>query len=175
MRVSPLLLSFLLLSYFIILYFIYIYFYMVLEPPTTTLPSAGHHCSHPDLFRIMLISSTQNANKVNCPKCGASRWSYVKGSSKKIPQKVLWYFPIKPRLQRLFISKDIAKQMRWHKDGRKDDNNTLGHLADGIELKEFDKEHDWFVCDFCNVRLGLASDGFNPFGNISLHHIAYGQ
>jgi hypothetical protein len=41
--------------------------------------------------------------------------------------------------------------MRWHKDGRKDDSNTLGHLVDGIEWKEFDKEHDWFVCDFRNV------------------------
>ena len=67
----------------------------------------------------------------------------------------------------MFISKDMVKQMRWHKDGRKDDGNILGHSADGIEWKEFDKEHEWFVCDSCNVRLGLASDGFNQFGNIS--------
>jgi uncharacterized protein YybS (DUF2232 family) len=56
----------------------------------------------------------------------------VKGIGKKISQKVLRYFPIKPRLQRLFISKDIAKQMRWHKDERKDDSNTLGHPTDAI-------------------------------------------
>ena len=33
--------------------------------------------------------------------------------------------------------------------------------------KEFDKENAWFVEDSRNVQLGLASDGFNPFGNMS--------
>ena len=33
--------------------------------------------------------------------------------------------------------------------------------------KEFDKENTWFAEDSRNVRLGLASDGFNPFGNMS--------
>jgi len=109
----------------------------------------------------------EHADKDKCPKCGTSRWSSVKCSGKKIPQKVLRYFPIKPRLQRLFTSKDIAKEMRWHKDGREDDGNTLRHPADSIVWKEFDKEHDWFARDSRNVRLGLASDGFNPFGNMS--------
>jgi hypothetical protein len=109
----------------------------------------------------------EHADKDKCPKCNTSRWIIVKGSGKKIPQKVLQYFPIKRRLQRLFTSKDIAKQMRWHKDGREDDNNTLRHPADSIAWKEFDKEHDWFASDSRNVRLGLASDGFNPFSNMS--------
>jgi hypothetical protein len=33
--------------------------------------------------------------------------------------------------------------------------------------KEFDKKHDWFARDSRNMRLGLASDGFNPFSNTS--------
>jgi len=109
----------------------------------------------------------EHADKEKCPKCDTSRWSCVKGTGKKIPQKVLRYFPIKPRLQRLFISKDTAKQMRWHKDERKDDGNILGHPADAIVWKKFDEEHEWFARDSRNVRLGLASDGFNPFGNMS--------
>jgi hypothetical protein len=109
----------------------------------------------------------EHADKDKCPKCNTSRWSIVKGSGKKIPQKVLRYFPIKPRLQRLFTSKDIAKQMRWHKDGREDDGNTLRHLADSIVRKQIDKEHDSFASDSRNVRLGLTSDGFNSFGNMS--------
>jgi hypothetical protein len=109
----------------------------------------------------------EHADKVKCPTCNTSRWSCVKGSGKKIPQKVLRYFPIKPRLQRLFMSKDLAKHMKWHKDERKDDSNTLGHPVDGLAWKEFDKEHEWFASDSRNVRLGLASDGFNPFGNMS--------
>jgi hypothetical protein len=90
----------------------------------------------------------------------------VKGKGKKIPHKVLQYFPIKSRLQRLFMSKDIAKDMRWHKDGCQDDGN-LRHPTYSILWKEFDKEHVQFARDSRNVRLGLASDGFNPFGNIS--------
>jgi hypothetical protein len=109
----------------------------------------------------------EHVDKVQCPTYNTSRWSCVKGSCKKIPQKVLQYFPIKPRLQRLFMSKDIAKHMGWHKDERKDDGNTLRHLVDGLAWKEFDKEYKWLACDSRNVRLGLTSDGFNPFGNMS--------
>jgi hypothetical protein len=71
----------------------------------------------------------EHADKEECPQCKTSKWSGVKGSGKKIPQKVLWYFPIKPRLQRLFMSKNTAKNMRWHKDKQQHDDNALRHLA----------------------------------------------
>jgi hypothetical protein len=64
------------------------------------------------------------------------------------------------------LSKDIAKDMRWHKEGCQDDGN-IRHPADSILWKEFDKEHVQFAQNSRNVRLGLASDGFNPFGNMS--------
>uniref|UniRef100_A0A2N9GAQ5 Transposase-associated domain-containing protein n=1 Tax=Fagus sylvatica TaxID=28930 RepID=A0A2N9GAQ5_FAGSY len=107
------------------------------------------------------------ADEEECPKCKTSRWTYVAGTGTKIPRKVLRYFPIKPRLQRLFMSKEIANDMKWHKNGRVDDGNSLRHPADSIAWKEFDKEHSWFAEESRNVRLGLASDGFNPFGNMS--------
>ena len=86
---------------------------------------------------------------------------------KKFFGRSLRYFPIKPRLQRLFMSKNIDKDMRWHKDERLEDGDYLRHLADSIVWKEFDKKHAWFAADSRNVRLGLASDGFNSFGNMS--------
>ena len=73
---------------------------------------------------------------------------------------------MKPSLQWLFMSKEIANDMKWHKNGRVDDGNSLRHPADSIAWKEFDKEHSWFAEESRNVRLGLASDGFNPFGNM---------
>ena len=109
----------------------------------------------------------EHADKVKCPTYDTSRWSCVKGSGKKISQKVLWYFPIKLRLQRLFMSKDMAKYMRWHKDERKDDGNTLGHPAYSLAWKEFDKEHEWLASDSHNVRLDFASVGFSPFDNMN--------
>lgn len=34
--------------------------------------------------------------------------------------------------------------------------------------KEFDNHHSWFENEPHNVRLGLASNGFNPFNNMSM-------
>jgi len=59
--------------------------------------------------------------------------------------------------------------MRWHEEGRVRDGK-LRHPADGEAWKDFDDRHDDFAKDARNVRLGLASDGFNPFGNKNLKH-----
>ena len=49
----------------------------------------------------------------------------------------------------------------------KPDDHLMRHPADGEEWQEFDQEYPSFVADARNVRLGLATDGFNPFGNMS--------
>ena len=59
----------------------------------------------------------EHVDKEDCPKFKSSRWKYVVGIGTKISQKVLRYFPIKPWLQRFFKLKEIAKDMKWHKDG----------------------------------------------------------
>lgn len=56
--------------------------------------------------------------------------------------------------------------MRWHKDKRGDDGE-LRHPADSQVWKKFDEMHESFSMDPRNVRLGLSSDGFNPYGNMS--------
>ena len=56
--------------------------------------------------------------------------------------------------------------MRWYKDKRVDDE-ILRHPADNDEWKEFDAQHPEFALEPRNVRLGLAVDGFNPFGNMN--------
>lgn len=37
------------------------------------------------------------------------------------------------------------------------------HPTNGLEWKTFDKKHLSFAQEVHNVRLGLATDGFNPF------------
>ena len=59
--------------------------------------------------------------------------------------------------------------MRWHKEKRVNDG-VLRHPADAEAWKEFDKMHNSFSQDPRNVRLGLASDGFNPFSNMNTSH-----
>ena len=108
-----------------------------------------------------------------CSVCGSSRWSNVvdgltTGKSKK-PAKVLRYCPLKPRLQRLFMHSETAAAMRWHATERPNDGN-LRHPADGEAWKDFDSLHPSFASDPRNVRLGLSSDGFNPFRTMSISH-----
>lgn len=112
------------------------------------------------LYRKEYVSHT------HCPNddCKEPRFS---GSDLKVPRKVLRYFPLKPRLQRLFIDKNVAYDMRWHKEKRSDNDNTVRHPADTEAWKHLDKEFPSFAIDPRNIRLGLATDGFNPFGNLS--------
>ena len=76
---------------------------------------------------------------------------------------------LKPRLQRLFLSPDLASSMKWHVNSRTDDG-VMWHLAHLDAWKMFDSKHLEFSSDPRNVRLGLAADGFNPFGIMSTSH-----
>ncbi|XP_074297118.1 uncharacterized protein LOC141627797 [Silene latifolia] len=110
-----------------------------------------------------------------CSTCGTSRWKRVReqltstGRKKKkgIPANVLRYFPLKPRLKRLFMSKKTASYMRWHSEGRTKEDKVLRHPADSNAWQDFDSRYPNFGAESRNVRLGLASDGFNPFGMLS--------
>ena len=104
----------------------------------------------------------ENEKLHNCPVCGEPR--YKNG---KILQKVLRHFPLKPRLQRLLMSRHTSIDMRWHKEKRLHEDGVLRHPADSEVWKDFDNQYPWFTHDARNVRLGLATDGFNPFGTMS--------
>lgn len=121
----------------------------------------------------------QNVNLEACPCCKASRWKKNEASvaskhalsnkGKKKAAKILRWFPLKPRLQQLFLSPDLASSMKWHVNGRTDDG-VMRHPADLDAWKMFDSKHLHFSSDPRNVRLGLAADGFNPFGIMSTSH-----
>ncbi|XP_021758007.1 uncharacterized protein LOC110723041 isoform X1 [Chenopodium quinoa] len=114
----------------------------------------------------------ENESLDSCNICGASRWKSnkhigedkCKKNGKKIPHKTLRYFPLKPRLQRLFMCSKTASLMTWH-HGKKKKDGTMRHPVDGLAWESFDKEFPNFASDPRNVRLGLASDGFQPFAN----------
>ena len=65
------------------------------------------------------------------------------------------------------MSRKMDENMRWHKEKRAREDNEYRHLADSQALEEFDKGYLWFAKDPRNVQLGLTSDEFNPFGNMS--------
>ncbi|CAL2230432.1 unnamed protein product [Prunus armeniaca] len=58
-----------------------------------------------------------------CPICNGSRYKMTSHNRMtKIPQKVMRYLPLKPRLQRLYMSTHTAIDMRWHKEKRVNDD-----------------------------------------------------
>jgi hypothetical protein len=67
------------------------------------------------------------------------------------------------------MSEHTAHYMRCHAEGRTRDS-VLRHPADGEAWRSFDILHPNFMADSRNVRLGLTTDGFNPFGNMSTSH-----
>ncbi|XP_028125191.1 uncharacterized protein LOC114322108 [Camellia sinensis] len=107
-----------------------------------------------------------NAKLENCPTCLESRYKFNNQSGKKIPHKILRYFPLTPRLKRLYMLKKTAANIRWHKEKRVDDG-MLKYPADGQAWKDFDMQHPTFYVEPRHVRLRIATDGFNPFGNMS--------
>ena len=115
----------------------------------------------------------KDANLERCLTCGESRWKPVEGQpntkSTKIPRKVVRYFPLKPRLQRLFMSSETTIDMIWHYDHCSKDE-VLRHPVDSDVWKSFDKSNPGFARDPHNVRLGIAINRINPFGNLSVFH-----
>jgi hypothetical protein len=66
------------------------------------------------------------------------------------------------------MSKQMSKDMQWHKKELVNDGQ-MRHPADSKAWKHVDSEFKWFSEEGgCNVRLGLAFDGFNTFGMQSL-------
>ncbi|GJU87117.1 hypothetical protein Tco_1294663, partial [Tanacetum coccineum] len=76
-----------------------------------------------------VLYRTKYKSLTHCPipKCREPRF---KGKDNNVPRKVLHYFPLIPRLQRLFIDPQFACDMRWHKEKRINDDNILRHPAD---------------------------------------------
>lgn len=111
----------------------------------------------------------EHAKKKKCIICGHDRFKNgMKGRGKQneVPYKVLRYLPLTPRLQRLFMSSKTAEHMSWHKKIRPE--GVLTHPSDGEAWKHLDRSDPPFAADARNVRLGLSTDGFNPFGHSAI-------
>ena len=82
----------------------------------------------------------------------------------KIAVSVLRYMPIVPRLQRLFMVEETARQMTWHKTGKRteldaDGNLMIVHTSDGVAWKKFDELHGAIYTSLHGRPLPSAADG----------------
>jgi hypothetical protein len=71
--------------------------------------------------------------------------------------------PLAPRVKHLFLSRNTARHMRWHKEHVREDTHVITHPSNSDAwkaLEDFDPE---FASEARNIRIGLATDGFTPF------------
>ncbi|XP_074328065.1 uncharacterized protein LOC141665977 [Apium graveolens] len=114
-------------------------------------------------------------------KYKTSRWKVVedknepnmnisKSKEHKIPAKVLRYFPLKPRLQRMFLSSDYSGSLTWHALARKKDGN-LRHPADDQGWKLLDTKYPEFRAEMRNLEVEHLLCGYeNDFGKQQKKH-----
>jgi hypothetical protein len=77
----------------------------------------------------------EHKDETKCLKCGKSRFVEVvnKDDEKvttKVAHKQLHYMPLMPRMKWLFLSKKIARHMRWHKEGVRENDQVMVHPSD---------------------------------------------
>ncbi|KAK1605086.1 hypothetical protein QYE76_028759 [Lolium multiflorum] len=145
------------------------------EAKRITCPLDLPHEKYHACINDCIMYRKEHMDKTKCPVCEAER--YKKGK-KKAPRKVVWYFPLSPRLQRFYADRKEAKLMRWHaerkeavlNDEERIEHPVLTHPSDASQWKALDNEFGSFGADPRNIRLGASTDGFNPFGNQSSTH-----
>jgi hypothetical protein len=79
-----------------------------------------------------------------------------------VPRKVLWHFPLLPRLQRMFRSPMYAALMTWYSTAQCTDGKMHGPV-DSPQWKFVNDNLGDFSNNPRNLRLGMATDGVNPF------------
>ena len=113
-----------------------------------------------------------------CPKCKSSRFLEVdSGDGQKrqleIPVTILWHLPFIPRIQRLYMTEESMKQMIWHKNGKRYNPDRMVHASDSEAWTHFDGIHHEKAKEAHNVRVALATDGFNPYGMVAASYTCW--
>jgi hypothetical protein len=69
----------------------------------------------------------------------------------------------------LYASLQTARKMTWHSENyeQRRSSGELRHPSDGLAWKHFDQVNPDFASEPRNVRLGLCSDGFTPYTQVS--------
>ena len=126
------------------------------------LPVEKIHCC----INGCMIYWGEDSELISCKFCNHPRYKRHHASNRQktnVPHKNMYYFPLTPRLQRLYASKVTVNDMRWHKEHNTKEG-VMRHCSDSPAWKHFDQIHPSFAVESRNVRLGLCTDGFQPFG-----------
>nr|GEZ26420.1 hypothetical protein [Tanacetum cinerariifolium] len=98
----------------------------------------GYESIHTCVNDCFLFRGDANKDVHFCPACNTSRWKDSNTPVKKVHKKVLHYFLIIPRLQRLYKSSHTVKEMTWHASEHCTKPDKMQHPIDGRAWKNFD-------------------------------------
>jgi hypothetical protein len=62
------------------------------------------------------------------------------------------------------MTEETTKQMTWHKNGKRYNPDKMVHPSDDEAWTSFNEKHHEKSDEAHNVRVALATDGFNPYG-----------
>ena len=62
------------------------------------------------------------------------------------------------------MTEESTKQMTWHKNGKRYNPDKMVHPSDGEAWTSLNDKHRLKSDEARNVRVVLATDGFNPYG-----------
>src|SRR3954469_7641564 len=69
-------------------------------------------------------------------------------------------------MKRMFRSEKMAEDLRWHFNNKSNDGK-MHHPVDSVTWEMVNDKWESFAAEPCNLRLGLSTDGFNPFSMLS--------
>jgi hypothetical protein len=117
----------------------------------------------------------KHKDDTECMHCGRSRYMRVVNEdgvsvTTRVTVKQLCYTPIMPRLKQLFLCEEMTQQMRWREQGIRDseDVNIMLHPTDVEAWHTLDRFDPEFARDLRSVRLGLSTNGFQPYSSDSI-------
>nr|GEY86751.1 hypothetical protein [Tanacetum cinerariifolium] len=117
----------------------------------------GYESIHACVNDCFLFRGDANKDVHFCPVCNTSRWKNSNTPGKKVPKKVLRYFLIIPRLQRLYKSSHTAKEMTWHATGKCTKPGKMQHPVDGKAWKDFDTNQSYSMWPVILTTYNLPS------------------
>ncbi|KAM6588439.1 hypothetical protein CsatA_011044 [Cannabis sativa] len=100
-----------------------------------------------------ILYRKEHAHMDTCPECGLPRYKPNKSKEirKLIPEKVLWYMPLIPRLKRFYRSAETAENLLWHEKRRVKDGK-LRHPADSQAWKKVNYLNPDFAAEPRHLR-----------------------
>ena len=151
---------------------------ILILPPRNNLPSSYEEAINfiePFLLPLETVHACPNhcivyrdsprykyAGLASCPECGMA--CYI-GNSKR-PRHSFYYFPIGPRLKRMYGDPVISELLQSHgcpRSGNGGDNDIMADIHNSPQFQEANKEGGVFKGDPRGLSLQFSTDGMNPF------------